>query len=166
MKVYSHDTAGPVVFGNVCYKTADFGTKGWWQNKNGNKLVTDDDLAYLNSLDPYNDATEYWDTPFADRYELGEFINNPVSESSHRFQLAQQLAAFILNVRHYAGGTDAELTMPGCATEKAQDLIDGAIAAWQDGDPSACSSWIGRLDKYNNCDAVYLVSRTPCPIAY
>lgn len=80
-----------------------------------------------------------------------------MSASSHRFQLAQQLCAFILNVRIYAGGEGATIYMGADPAEKAQDLIDGAIAAWQSGDSAKCTWWIGKLDGYNNCDMVVVV---------
>lgn len=166
IQVLSGEKSGPYLFGNYCEDKADFGTKGWWQNNNGNPLIRVEDIAALNALDPYDDPTEYWDTPFADRFEIGEFINNNVSASSHRFQLAQQLCAFILNVRIYAGGEGAMIYMGEGPVEKAQDLIDDAIVAWQTGDPAECSKWIKKLDGYNNCDMVGVVKCEPCPVVY
>jgi hypothetical protein len=154
------------IFGNYCEQTVDFGTKGWWQNKNGNPLIRAEDIAALNALDPYDDPTEYWDTPFADRFEIGAFVVSNVDASPHRFQLAQQLCAFILNARIYAGGEGAMIYMGVGPVEKAQDLIDGAIVAWQAGDPTDCSKWITKLDGYNNCDMVGVVKSEPCPVVY
>jgi hypothetical protein len=153
-------------FGNFCITTADFGTKGWWQNKNGNPLIDADDIAYLNGLDPYKAPTEYWDTPFQSREEIGEFLVAAVSASPHRFQLAQQLAAFILNVREYAGGTDAMIAMPGGEFVSAQSIIDSAIAAWSSDDSSAQTMWAGKLDGFNNCDTVWLPAKEACPVVY
>ena len=167
-------------FGNYCEYTADFGTKGWWSNPNGNPLITQADIDYLNGLAypvdpadlssplmaPYMYPTEYWDTPFADRFEIGAFIISNVDASPHRFQLAQQLCAFILNVRHYAGGPGAMIYMGSGPVENAEDLIKGAVAAWYAGDSSECSEWIKKLDGYNNCDMVGVIMSEPCPVVY
>ena len=56
-----------VEFGNICFDTADFNTKGYWHNKNGlNELNSDAAkftavLNFVNSLDPYDAPSGYYD---------------------------------------------------------------------------------------------------------
>jgi hypothetical protein len=53
---------------------ADFDTKGYWHNKNGLLELTQDDIDYVNTLDPYDDPTDYFDDgdePFDGMFEDG-----------------------------------------------------------------------------------------------
>ena len=67
-------TLAEVKFTNLCYGEADFDTKGYWHNKNGLTELTDADIAYVNTLDPYDDPTTYFgdgDEPFNGTFEDG-----------------------------------------------------------------------------------------------
>jgi len=54
-------TSYTVTFFNYCELEADFDTKGYWHNKNGLTELTQDDINYVNTLDPYDDPTSYFD---------------------------------------------------------------------------------------------------------
>jgi hypothetical protein len=181
-----------VTFYNFCTTTVDFGTKGYWHNKNGleqieNSFVTN----YVNSLDPYDSPTSYFgacDEPFdglftsgadcpaafndeADpewgvgtlKAEVSNFLIDNNSDTQCE-QLAQQLLAFIFNVEYVMGGGGAIITADGPMDPF--DLIDDAIAIWQAGDGVACSEAQGYLEGYNSSDAVEIQSGTFCPFTY
>lgn len=179
-------------FYNYCTGTADFGTKGFWHNKNGLDLITPEMIAYVNGLDPYDDPTPYFasgDEPFD-----GEFSNGACVEAAfNNDDLADGVAAGACTARaeisHFLtesvgdGGQCEQLaqqllafifnveaytgggaieTAPGVYTPTA-DIISGAIAVWQSGDDGACSSKQGYIASFNESDAVNYISGTICP---
>jgi hypothetical protein len=178
--VKSQMTEGPYLFGNRCEKRTCFYTKGFWHNKNGTDLITSGDVSFLNSLAPFAAPAASWKfgfdgvwDPTGNTYfgtgaigEISDFITASESRDAipQRFQLMQQLTAYVLNVRHYAGGWDAVISTPSGMTWKAQDLLDAALAAWASADPNECSKIEKILDTYNNCTCVAMVCPSPCPI--
>ena len=67
-----------VTFTNVCIGTADFGTKGYWHNKNG--LAEIDyvaDIAYINGLLPYSAPSDYFD---AGDEPFDGYFSEPISD--------------------------------------------------------------------------------------
>lgn len=170
-------------FGNYCYGTADFNTKGFWHNKNGLELIEPDWIAYVNGLAPYaanpfDGLDEYGNPVPAAKGPAGETIaaeGTALAEISAylvdsnaggdpKTQLGQQLLAFIFNVK-YNRLTDATIVTPS-GPMSGQALINGAVAAWSAGG-SAANEWSMLLDGLNNCDAVrYVCSGPCCPIVY
>ena len=171
-------------FGNYCYATADFGTKGFWHNKNGLDLIQPEWIGYVNSLAPWaapwamdglcplgspipaaqgpaGDTIAGEGTALA---EISMFLVLPNAGGDPRLQLSQQLMAFIFNVKQNAGLGGTIITPDGPVS--AQSLIDGAVAAWSEGGDAA-NEWSGLLDGLNNCDAVRYICAGPCyPIVY
>lgn len=176
-------------FGNVCIGYANFDTKGYWHNKNGLGETTLSDLAYLNSLLPWQAPSSYFgagDEPingtFADgtpvaaaNGDWGELIapaGSPWAEQSHflvdanaggdpREQLAQQLDAFIMNVIHRLGG-DTMIQLPDGTWVLASGLIADAIDIWASGTAQEQNEIAGLLDALNNNDSVVYVCPDPC----
>ncbi|MGS0692544.1 hypothetical protein [Shewanella sp. 30m-9] len=66
---------GDVVFTNICFKEASFGTKGYWHNKNGlGEMEAAFVTSYINGLDPYDSETSYFgkgDEPFDGMFTNG-----------------------------------------------------------------------------------------------
>lgn len=180
-------------FTNYCLATADFGTKGYWHNKNGLQEIDPAFVnAYVNLLDPYDDPTSYFgngDEPFdgffADgtpvdpafndngdpiwgggtmQAEISHFLVDANANGDPREQLAQQLLAFIFNTEYRLGG-DGLIQLPDGSFILASDLIDAAITAWQGSDPVAQTEIKDILDGFNNSDAVEFVPGDPavCP---
>jgi hypothetical protein len=70
-------------FGNFCVGSADFNTKGYWHNKNGLGEIDQDDIDYVNTLDPYDSPSSYFgagdepfDGVFTDGTEVDPAYNN------------------------------------------------------------------------------------------
>ena len=180
-------------FTNYCIIYADFGTKGYWHNKNGLQEIDPAFVtAYVNMLDPYDDPTSYFDNgdepfdgffangdPVAPAFndngdpiwgggtlqaEVSHFLVDPNAGGDPREQLAQQLLAFIFNTEYRLGG-DGLLQLPDGTLILASDLINQAITAWQGSDPVLQTAIKDILDGFNNSDAVPVVPGDPayCP---
>lgn len=180
-------------FGNLCKGEADFDTKGYWHNKNGLMETLQSDFDYLNSLLPWQTPSSYFDagdepidgyfqdgTPIPEAKnvagELIAFEGTPWAEQSYflvdrnatgdpREQLAQQLDAFIMNVRHRIDG-DATILLPDGQWVVASDLIAQAIDVWANGTAYERTAMSQLLDALNNSDAVPYVHYQPCPVIY
>ncbi|BDG08483.1 hypothetical protein [Anaeromyxobacter paludicola] len=86
-----------VNFGNVCLGPGGGRSLGFWANKNGQALVTDDDLAYLRGLHLKNlDGTDF--DP-GTKAELSAWLRGG-NASNMACMLSVQLAASALNLRH------------------------------------------------------------------
>ncbi len=186
-------TSVSVSFTNVYIGTADFGTKGYWHNKNGLSELVLDDVLYVNSLLPYSAASSYFgagDEPFdgyfADGTPVGAAFNNddgseiwgsgtwqaevsnylidPNAGGDPREQLGQQLLAFIFNTIHRLGGTDVYF-WDGIAWVNAGDIIQAAIDAWASGDSAAQVETAQMLDGFNNDDSIQFIG-APGPVIY
>ncbi len=181
-------------FTNVCTDTADFGTKGFWHNKNGLDVLTQEDIDYVNTLAPYVSPSSYFDDgdePFdgmfqdgtlvaaahgswgdlvapegSPKAEVSQFLVDPNAGGDPREQLAQQLLAFIFNTRHALDGPDALIQLPDGSFVSAQSLIDAAIVAWLGTDAAAQTAIKTTLDMFNNNDAVAFVPSSPCAVVY
>ncbi len=168
-----------ITFTNYCMSRADFGTKGYWHNRNGLQEITTDDIAYANSLPPYASPSSYFDAgdePFDGYFADGTPVEpapctpcgdiapagSPLAEISHflvdsnaggdpREQLAQQLLAFIFNARHRLDNPGAIIVDPaGNPVGSAQSLIDEAVYIWQYGTDEEQRAMGNLLDLLNN----------------
>jgi hypothetical protein len=166
-------------FGNVCTAEAGFGTKGYWHNKNGLAELTEADRDYVNGIPPYASPSTYFDAgdePFDGLFEDGtpvdavngewgeeiapagswkaevsHFLVDPNAGGDPHEQLAQQLLAFIFNVRLHLGGEDVMIMVDG-QWVAAGDLIDAAIDVWLNGDDATVGAVASMLDGLNNLE--------------
>ena len=187
-----------IKFCNYCTGTAAFGTKGYWHNKNGLDELTDGDRDYANGLDPYKAPSSYFDggdEPFDGEFsngdpvaeakgpagdtiagagtwkaEVSQFLIDPNAGGDPREQLAQQLLAFIFNVRHRLDNPNAMIQVDGNWVS-AQSLIDDAIAAWNSPGTDDDHTMEQLLDGLNNMEGgdkglVQFIKWEPCPVVY
>ncbi|MHC4957261.1 MAG: hypothetical protein ACYTGN_02715 [Planctomycetota bacterium] len=189
-------TAKPmlVTFTNYCKGTADFGTKGYWHNKNGLDEITAADVEYVNGLAPYLAASSYFDAgdePFdgehtdgtdvaaakgitgedlapagSDLAEISAFLIDANAGGDAREQLAQQLLAFIFNARHRLDDMGAAVKLSDGTLVAASTLIADAIEAWKDGTDAERTAIKSVLDTLNNSDALPFVYFSACEIKY
>jgi hypothetical protein len=179
-------------FGNICTGQADFDTKGYWHNKNGLDEITAADISYVNGLVPYSSPSTYFDAgdePFNGKFangtdvaaafndkdliapagttlaEISQFLVDANAGGDPREQLAQQLLAFILNVRHRLGG-DTAIQLPDGRWATAGSIINAAISAWSSGATGDQNALATLLDQLNNNDAVSCVLLVPCEVVY
>ncbi|MCG9729445.1 hypothetical protein L1D44_06225 [Shewanella sp. Isolate13] len=75
----SNNPLDDVVFTNICFNEASFGTKGYWHNKNGlGEMETAFVTSYINTLDPYDSETSYFgkgDEPFDGEFSDGTDVD-------------------------------------------------------------------------------------------
>ena len=98
--------------------------------------------------------------------EVSDYIVNAVSEDPARFQLSQQLLAFIFNVQHRLDNDwNALIEGPGGVTYTPQELLNQAIADWVIGNGAAVSTQ-ELLEWFNSNDAVHVIFSAQCDFAY
>ena len=182
-------------FGNVCVGIAAFGTKGYWHNKNGLDETVQADFNYLNSLAPWQAPSSYFgagDEPINGEFANGKpipaakdasgktilaaagtakaeqsyFLIDKNAGGDPREQLAQQLDAFIMNVRHRLGSPDAIIQKPDGTWVAASDLIGQAVNTWLSGTASNRTAMAQLLDTLNNSSNVLFIHNEPCPVIY
>ncbi|MHB0975565.1 MAG: SdrD B-like domain-containing protein [Candidatus Aquicultorales bacterium] len=168
-------------FGNAAAGTADFGTKGYWHNPNGIAEVTPPDIDYVNGLAPYSESNEYWnEAPFDGTWtprnpggyfgegawaEISDYLVSPVNDSPARFQLSQQLLAFIFNVRHRVTA-DSMIQLSDGTWVNAGTLIGQAIATWQGGSVEQQVQMSGTIESLNSSDNVQYLLYNPPSVVY
>lgn len=79
-----------------------------------------------------------------------------------REQLAQQLLAFVFNVRHRFDDPHTAIRLPNGTVVVAATLIDQAITAWTSGTAADQNAIAQQLDLLNNSDALEFVHFNPC----
>ena len=124
-----------------CLPDAAFDGKGYWHNKNGLDELTDEDLALVSALLP----------PFSDsdpRLALAAFLNDGISGDACE-RLAQQLLAFVFNVRHRLPDPRMMLPLPDGSILSAEDLIESSTAIWRSAIGSECGSRATLLGAFN-----------------
>jgi len=178
-------------FGNFCTGTAVFDSKGYWHNKNGLTETVQADLNYLNNnLAPWQLCTannkpfgpingKYCDGTNVPAAKVGSTTIAPAGSAKAeqsiflvynngdvKLQLAQQLDAFIMNVRHRLGSPDTIIQKPDGNWVSASVLINESVAIWQSGSASQKTARSSLLDTLNNSSAVVFIHYDPCPIIY
>ena len=101
-----------------------------------------------------------------DKAEVSQFLVDPNAGGNPQEQLAQQLLAFIFNVRHRLGDPEVTFQLPDGTWVSAQSVIDAAIDAWESPDTTDDHYWEPILDALNNNDAVPFIQFFPCPVVY
>jgi uncharacterized repeat protein (TIGR01451 family) len=153
-------------FGNRCLEPGHGGrTLGYWANA-GNSLITDEDITYLNNLDPLYSTS--WGPPFSSPSDIRNYLLKANAKNMW-WMLSAQLIATILNVRHgyLDGSTLVCVNPPACTTFMTiDDIINGAIGALGGNVPRATQAyWKDLLDKLNKNELPF-VSPEPCPVEY
>jgi hypothetical protein len=159
-------------FGNLCLEPGHGGkTLGYWANA-GNKLITANDVSYLNGLNLYN--PKGWSYPpfSSDINTARKQISNYLLSANAKnmwWMLSAQLIATILNVRHgYLDGSTLVCVDPyTCSSFKTvNDIINGAISALGPNTPRAEQAyWKNLLDNLNNNRLPFFCSG-PCAVEY
>ncbi len=181
-----------VSFGNALTSTnADFGTKGYWHNKNGLTETTTNALAYLNSLAPWTAPSSYFgngDEPLDGSYSNGDpvdaahgaagellapagsalaeqaaFLIDSNDGGDPREQLAQQLDAFIMNALHRLPFGSAIWVDTGSGADwmTTSDLIALAVLTWSTGTATEQDAIKTVLDGLNKDDNVLHIVWSP-----
>ena len=103
-------------------------TKGFWQNKNGQKLISDDDIVMLNDCCLRNEDGS--DADFANKKQFKAWIKK-ARATNMSYMLSAQLAAMKLNVAEGFVDGGSVIYGPGCSEEMGEDYlsIDDLIAA-------------------------------------
>jgi uncharacterized repeat protein (TIGR01451 family) len=152
-------------FGNLCLEPGQGGkTIGYWANA-GNSLITDEDITYLNNLDPLYSTS--WGPPFSSPSDIRNYLLK-ANAKNMLWMLSAQLIATILNVRHvYLDGSTLVCVDPlDCTTFMTiDDIINNAISALSSGDRSEQEYWKNLLDALNN-NWLLFVSPVPCDVEY
>jgi hypothetical protein len=126
------DAVIEVDFGNVCLGAGegDARSKGFWGNRNGQALVTDEDLATLNALGLVDDDGE--PVVLETAGDLARFLKD-ARATNMAYMLSAQLAATVLNVEHEFVSLDDEVYAPGVFEDSnvatIGELIDAAVAS-------------------------------------
>ncbi len=189
-----YGTADAATFTNACWGAADFGTKGYWHNNNGMAEISEADIAYVNGLAVYATASSYYgagDEPFDGYYADGTPVDSvngtygeilapagsAIAEISHFLvdtnmgadpheQLAQQLLAFIFNVRHRLDAPEATMELPDGSYASGLGLIEEAVYLWEFGTDDEVHTMQALLDSLNNQDAQPFIYFYGCGITY
>jgi len=102
-------------------------TKGFWQNKNGQKLIDEEDIAMLNDCCLRNEDGS--DADFADKKEFKAWIKKARAKNM-AYMLSAQLAAMKLNVAEEFVDGGSMIYGPGCGDMEGDYLsIDDLMAA-------------------------------------
>lgn len=185
--VYGTDEV--LAFTNQYTGSADFGTKGYWHNKNGLDEMTQADIDAANALDPYVSASSYFDEgdePFdglfddgsnvaaangsagellasegSAKAEVSHFLIDANAGGDRHEQLAQQLLAFFFNTQHALESEDDLIQRPDGTWTSGSAIVDAAIDVYNTGSDSELTDMIGELDDYNNADALSYVPYDP-----
>jgi hypothetical protein len=167
-------------FGNVCEGAGGGLTLGFWSNKNGQKLETSADMAFLDSLYLRNANGSNFDP--SSTSGLSTWLLNATAVNMS-YMLSAQLAAMELNVRHndvsgsalvFAGTAPAGCTITGLQTNgfiTVNDLMTaantelGADGSATSGDPERTCQEFKKtaLDNANNNLNFVQPDQNSCP---
>ncbi|MEM2368458.1 MAG: SdrD B-like domain-containing protein [Thermoproteota archaeon] len=162
-------------FGNVCLMPGYGGkTLGYWANA-GNKLITSDDVNYLNDLNLYKPSGWTY-PPFATNNGLltarSQIRNYLLSANARdmRWMLSAQLIATVLNVRHgYLSSSTIVYVGPSTYVPSGfitiEEIISNANTALSNGYRAEQEYWKNILDWLNN-NKLYFVCPEPCKPSY
>ena len=176
--------------------TADFGTKGFWHNKNGLAAISDDVIAYVNTLDPYDSPTTFFesgDEPFNGFFVDGACVETWFNKDKITDGIAAGECTARAEISHFlteslgAAKTEADhleqlarqllaLIFKPCPDVMAvrsgsewvsvEGLIDAAIASWEGTGVALLDEINTTLDGFNNDDALSVILGDPPPVVY
>jgi len=163
-------------FGNVCLMPGTGGkTLGFWSNKNGQALITFDDVNALNDLNLYQPSE--WAYPPFDTTDLAkaktQIKNYLLSATARdmRWMLSAQLIATRLNVLHgFLSGSTIVYVGPSTYVPSGfisiNKIMENAKDALFNGNKAEQEYWKNLLDGLNN-NRLPFVCPEPCyPIEY
>jgi uncharacterized repeat protein (TIGR01451 family) len=168
------DYVGPN-FGNVCLMPGTGGkTLGFWSNKNGQALITSDDVTELNALNLYK--PDGWTYPkfSTDIATAGTQIKNYLLNATAKdmcWMLSAQLIATKLNVLHgFLSGSTIVYVGPSTYVPSGfisiDKIMEKADTALLSGTRAEQEYWKNLLDGVNN-NRLPFVCPEPCyPIVY
>ncbi|MBN2525638.1 MAG: hypothetical protein JXR76_04530 [Deltaproteobacteria bacterium] len=189
-------SSSEVVFTNYLLSHADFGTKGYWHNRNGLGEITDVYINHVNKLVPYSSPTSYFDAgdePFDGVYsdgtpvdaaynnekitdgiaagegEAGAEISHFLTDSNGGGDPAEQLAQQLLAFLfnvQYRLGEAGTTFMFNGTLYTADDLISDAIHIWLYGTDTEKNDMKDLLDSMNNTDDLVFIPHTPSTPVY
>ena len=152
--------------------------------------MTEADRDYVNGLDPYDAPSTYFgagDEPFDGLFQNGDpvaaafnnddnsliwgagtwqaeislFLVDANAGGDPHEQLAQQLLAFIFNVRHRLDDPGT-IFWYGGVDYNAQDIIEDAVYIWGYGTPTEQNSMQELLNDFNESDSLPFIHYDPC----
>lgn len=155
-----------VSFGNYCKRPSGGLTIGFWSNKNGQALITSDDLLALRNLCLKNANGSDFDPTTKDQVKSFLLSANAINMAN---MLSAQLIAMTLNIRHgFVQSSSFDLCSGGTINQLVTDAnaalcADGATPA---GDPNRATqeSQKSCIDQLNNGAPV--VPATPCTYSF
>ena len=163
-------------FGNLCLGAGGGLTPGFWSNKNGQKLVGEDDLQMLRDLNLKDTrGNDFEPTTYA---QLKNWLLKSDASANMAYKLSVMLASMELNVFNekvdgsyliYAPGTTSANALGYASVSNVMQEANAALAAdslTPAGDPNRAyqEALKNALDKANN--NYNFVQPSPCPITY
>ena len=162
------DYVGPA-FGNICLKPGTGGkTLGFWSNKNGQALITSDDVNALNELNLYTPPGWSYPKFSSDLATAKTQIKNyllSATAKEMKWMLSAQLIATKLNVLHGFLNPNTIIYIDGKFISIGE-IIENANTALNGTDKTEQAYWKNLLDGVNN-NRFYFICDEPCyPITY
>jgi hypothetical protein len=166
------DFVGPD-FGNVCLMPGTGGkTLGFWSNKNGQALISTNDVTELNALNlyPLNGYPPFSDDLAKAKTQIKSYLLSATAVNMS-WMLSAQLIATKLNVLHgFLNGSTIVYVGPSTYVPSGfisiDDIMENANTALQSGtDRAEQEYWKNLLDGLNN-NRLQFVCPGPCSIVY
>jgi hypothetical protein len=163
------DFVGPD-FGNVCLMPGTGGkTLGFWSNKNGQALISTNDVTELNALNlyPLNGYPPFSDDLAKAKTQIKSYLLSATAVNMS-WMLSAQLIATKLNVLHgFLNGSTIVYVGPSTYVPSGfisiDDIMENANTALQSGtDRAEQEYWKNLLDGLNN-NRLQFVCPGPCP---
>ncbi|MEM3388347.1 MAG: SdrD B-like domain-containing protein [Thermoproteota archaeon] len=162
-------------FGNVCLKPGTGGkTLGFWSNKNGQALITSDDVSALNSLNLYQPSgwsyPSFSETLTTAKTQIRNYLLSATA-ADMRWMLSAQLIATKLNVLHsFLDNSTTVYVGPSLHVPSGfitiGEIIENAYNALLYLDRGAQEYWKNLLDGLNNNRLPFLCPEPCLPIVY
>jgi hypothetical protein len=161
-------------FGNVCLMPGTGGkTLGFWSNKNGQALITSDDVTKLNALNLYTPSGWAY-PPFSSvlataKTQIKNYLLSATA-ADMRWMLSAQLIATKLNVLHgFLSGSTIVYVGPSTYVPSGfisiDDIMANANTALSGANRAEQEYWKNLLDGLNN-NRLPFVCSGPCSIVY
>ena len=144
-------------------------TLGFWSNKNGQALITPEDVEALNALNLYKPNNGWTFPPFRDKTQIKSYLLSATAVNMS-WMLSAQLIATELNVRHgFLSGSTIVHVEPSTYVPSGfisiDDIMAKANTALLSGTRAEQEYWKNLLDGLNN-NRLWFVCPRPCSIEY